>query len=142
MATKESAFGANAWLVDEMYERYRADPSSVAESWQEFFEDYKPADGSGAPEKAAPPPPVEAEATRAPAPAPPRAEAPAAPDVASATKLSGAAARTAINMAESLHVPTATSTRVVPARLLEVNRRIVNRYLGRTGGGKVSFTHL
>ena len=35
-------FGANAWLVDEMYERYRDDPGSVGETWQEFFEDYKP----------------------------------------------------------------------------------------------------
>ena len=35
-------FGANAWLVDEMYERYRSDPHSVSDTWQEFFEDYKP----------------------------------------------------------------------------------------------------
>ena len=34
-------FGPNAWLVDEMYEQYRADPSSVSESWQEFFADYR-----------------------------------------------------------------------------------------------------
>ena len=39
-------------------------------------------------------------------------------------------------------VPTATSFREVPAKLLEVNRRIINGYLGRTRGGKVSFTHL
>jgi len=139
MATKESAFGANAWLVDEMYERYRADPSSVAESWREFFEDYKP--GDGAARTAAP-----AEPAPAPAAAEPRVEtpppAPTPPTEEPIEKLSGAAARTAVNMEASLHVPTATSTRVVPARLLEVNRRIVNRYLGRTGGGKVSFTHL
>ena len=45
-------------------------------------------------------------------------------------------------MAASLEVPTATSVREVPAKLLEVNRRIINGYLGRTRGGKVSFTHL
>jgi 2-oxoglutarate dehydrogenase E1 component len=45
-------------------------------------------------------------------------------------------------MEESLGVPTATSIRTVPARLLEVNRTILNAYLSRTGGGKVSFTHL
>ncbi len=39
-------------------------------------------------------------------------------------------------------VPTATSVRVVPAKLLEVNRVIVNNQLVRTTGGKVSFTHL
>src|SRR6476661_408750 len=32
-------FGPNAWLVEEMYERYRSDPSSVSENWQEFFAD-------------------------------------------------------------------------------------------------------
>ncbi|MGH9278675.1 MAG: multifunctional oxoglutarate decarboxylase/oxoglutarate dehydrogenase thiamine pyrophosphate-binding subunit/dihydrolipoyllysine-residue succinyltransferase subunit, partial [Acidimicrobiales bacterium] len=56
--------------------------------------------------------------------------------------LRGAAARLAANMEQSLGVPTATSARVVPARLLEVNRRVLNNYLGRTGGQKVSFTHL
>ena len=39
-------------------------------------------------------------------------------------------------------MPTATSVRVVPAKLLEVNRRILNNHLSRTRGGKVSFTHL
>src|SRR5436305_2014076 len=32
--------GQNAWLVDEMYEHYRANPNSVSASWQEFFADY------------------------------------------------------------------------------------------------------
>ncbi len=45
-------------------------------------------------------------------------------------------------MEASLAVPTATSFRQVPAKLLEVNRRVINGYLGRTRGGKVSFTHL
>src|SRR5215213_488806 len=37
----QEALGPNAWLVDEMYERYRADPSSVSESWRDFFTDYQ-----------------------------------------------------------------------------------------------------
>ncbi len=56
--------------------------------------------------------------------------------------LRGAAKRIAANMEASLAVPTATSTRVVPARLLEVNRKVINGYLGRIGSTKVSFTHL
>src|SRR5207237_1830872 len=56
--------------------------------------------------------------------------------------LKGAAARIVQNMEASLGVPTATSFRVVPARLLEVNRKILNNHLARTGGGKISFTHL
>jgi 2-oxoglutarate dehydrogenase E1 component len=45
-------------------------------------------------------------------------------------------------MEASLAVPTATSFREVPAKLLEVNRRVINGYLGRTRGGKISFTHI
>ena len=57
-------------------------------------------------------------------------------------RLRGAAARTAINMAASLTVPTATSVRSIPAKLLIDNRIVVNNHLGRGRGGKVSFTHL
>ena len=39
-------------------------------------------------------------------------------------------------------MPTATSVRTVPAKLLEVNRQILNNQLARTTGAKVSFTHL
>ena len=70
------------------------------------------------------------------------AAAPARP-AETATPLRGAAGRIVANMTASLGVPTATSFRVVPARLLEVNRRILNNQLSRTGSaGKVSFTHL
>ena len=45
-------------------------------------------------------------------------------------------------MERSLTVPTATTFRNVPAKLLEVNRKVVNGYRTRTGMGKVSFTHI
>ena len=35
-------FGANSWLVEEMYERYRDEPQSLSAAWREFFSDYKP----------------------------------------------------------------------------------------------------
>src|SRR5580700_8470065 len=38
----KGSFGPNAWLVDDMYDRFLADPNSVAESWREFFADYRP----------------------------------------------------------------------------------------------------
>ncbi len=81
-------------------------------------------------------PPLPA-AAAAPAPTP------VAPAVSEeATPLRGAAARIAVNMEASLGVPTATSVRTVPARLLEVNRLILNNQLARTTGAKVSFTHI
>jgi 2-oxoglutarate decarboxylase len=57
-------------------------------------------------------------------------------------RLRGAAARTAVNMTASLGVPTATSVRAVPAKLLTDNRIVINNNLARGRGGKVSFTHL
>jgi multifunctional 2-oxoglutarate metabolism enzyme len=59
-----------------------------------------------------------------------------------AEPLRGAAARIVQAMEASLGVPTATSFRVMPARLLEVNRGVLNSHLRRRRGGKVSFTHL
>ena len=32
-------FGANEWLVEEMYERYLADPNAVDAAWHDFFAD-------------------------------------------------------------------------------------------------------
>ncbi|MGH1493269.1 MAG: 2-oxo acid dehydrogenase subunit E2, partial [Acidimicrobiales bacterium] len=54
----------------------------------------------------------------------------------------GVAARIAVNMEASLDVPTATSFREIPAKLLEVNRKVLNNHLRRIRAGKVSFTHL
>ncbi len=173
------AFGLNAWLVEEMYQAYRANPSSVSDSWQEFFADYK---SMGAPAPARPPgleplsgplarpldgrpveqgrgaTPVPATAPEAPGAPPPKPRAPGLGPAASvtgegpagnggvagdaATPLRGAPARVVDNMVRSLSVPTATSVHPVPAKLLEVNRRLLNEHLARTAGGKVSFTHL
>ena len=36
-APSSASFGANDWLVEEMYDQYRRDPSSVSEGWREFF---------------------------------------------------------------------------------------------------------
>ena len=141
-----STFGPNEWLVEEMYDQYKADPNSVSDSWREFFADYRQAPNGASALKAAPPAPAApappaAQVQVATAPAPVKAAAPQ-PEVAEGTAIRGAAARIVANMEASLGVPTATSVRVVPAKLLEVNRKILNNHLGRTRGGKVSFTHI
>jgi 2-oxoglutarate decarboxylase len=149
-------FGTNEWLVDELYQRYLADPGSVDKAWWSFFADYRPvrstANGTG-------PQPVVTDAPATPA-ARAAAEAPARearatgqagtgqaaatppPADAEVNRLRGAAARTALNMAASLSVPTATSVRAVPAKLLIDNRIVINNHLQRGRGGKISFTHL
>jgi multifunctional 2-oxoglutarate metabolism enzyme len=91
----------------------------------------------------APPATPAAPAPAASAPAAPSAPAsPPAPAGVQVDAIRGVGARIAANMELSLTVPTATSVRDVPAKLLEVQRSIVNNHLRRTRGGKVSFTHL
>ncbi|MGD9959519.1 multifunctional oxoglutarate decarboxylase/oxoglutarate dehydrogenase thiamine pyrophosphate-binding subunit/dihydrolipoyllysine-residue succinyltransferase subunit [Nocardioides sp.] len=197
-------FGANEWLVDEMFEQYTSDPTAVDPAWVAYFTTHGGPNGNGtatasapaaAPTPAAAPPAAAASAPAAPvekpaAPAPaapatpvekPAAAAPAAtttpapvakprpaakaaepaagtsnpvpkesrPKVPSAasdeptyTVLRGAPMRTAQNMDVSLTVPTATSVRSVPVKLLWDNRIVMNSHLGRARGGKVSFTHI
>ena len=162
MAEQEGThdFRSNSWVVDEMYRDYLADPSSVGRSWREFFSDYSPQAGrTGSPQgrkpAAAPAPRDTADTdsgtadtdtgaadTAAARGASQATASPSAPLPPGAKPLRGGGAIVAENMEASLGVPTATSLRVVPARLLEVNRTILNNQLGRVRGGKVSFTHL
>src|SRR5689334_18311635 len=130
------ALGPNEWLVDEMYEQFVADPSSVSQSWQEFFADYRPNAAASLAEPTAVTPITPVEEPVAPTPAAAPAKAPAAPATATTVAsddgevIRGAGARIVANMEASLGVPTATSFREVPAKLLEVNRRVINGYLG------------
>ncbi|NCV84164.1 MAG: multifunctional oxoglutarate decarboxylase/oxoglutarate dehydrogenase thiamine pyrophosphate-binding subunit/dihydrolipoyllysine-residue succinyltransferase subunit, partial [Actinobacteria bacterium] len=210
------SFGANEWLVDEMYEQYLRDPNSIPEEWKAFFAGYKPASNgasatsgavSGAPTTPGTPPvpkrdlkqhsaptkssaPVAPTTPSSPIPAAPVAAAPVTPQVpkpAAATPvqpsqpqqvvqqvvrpaqqptptpaqpiskpvqeitspsaariepLRGVANRVVQSMEASLSVPTATSVRAIPAKLMIDNRTVINNHLKRARGGKVSFTHI
>jgi 2-oxoglutarate decarboxylase len=233
-------FGANEWLVDEMYERFLADKNSVDQSWWPILESYhqtatqqasaeaaapaaeaaepeaaapaesapaptavaptavaptepeptapeeqatggepqipapvaeaaaaEPAAASPAPTQAAPAEPAATEPPTAtgtqpvarttslqPKPQPIPAEAPsAAPQTSTVAPveeephdtvatLKGASKSLAANMDASLTVPTATSVRTIPAKLMIDNRIVINNHLKRARGGKVSFTHI
>ncbi len=138
-----STFGSNLGYVDELWARYRRDPESVSEAWREFFADYRPP-GPSPSEAAAPSEP----ATPATAPAAPDRDVPtwrADEDDApadGAQALRGVAGRIVENMTRSLAVPTATSIRTVPVKLLEENRRVVNQHQAMIAGPKISFTHV
>ncbi len=116
-------------------------------------------DAPAAPPAAAPAEPASstgstpvARTTSAPAkPQPIPAQAPSATAAASADTpqpestvetLKGVAKVIAANMDASLTVPTATSVRTMPAKLMIDNRIVINNHLKRARGGKVSFTHL
>ncbi|MFM8236009.1 MAG: 2-oxo acid dehydrogenase subunit E2, partial [Actinomycetota bacterium] len=255
------SFGANEWLVDEMYEQYLRDPNSITEDWKAFFAGYKPASNGAsvsnvavsgasassaatapgtppvpkrdlksqstsatpsAPIAAAPvtpnmptvsssvapstsepvpsapitpsaPVPVAPVANSAPtvsvpvssvAPSAPVAATPqvpkqpaqpqqvsqqvvqqvvrpaqqptptpaqpiskpvqeiTSPSAARIEPLRGVANRVVQSMEASLSVPTATSVRAIPAKLMIDNRTVINNHLKRARGGKVSFTHI
>ena len=165
-------FGANSWLVEEMYERYRDEPETLSLAWRDFFSDYKPvgsakADPTGElfrpvlenlildsqaeakPQENSLQKVVQTEktvATTKPVIAQnlePKTQAIQLPlEVVAPEPLRGVSAVIAANMQASLEVPTATSVRQVPAKLLEVNRKVINGYRGRSGESKISFTHL
>ena len=195
-------FGANAWLVDELWKQFQVDKNSVDKSWWPVLERYgsqqspsasaspasAPAAQTEAPAQAPTPttpiPTVPGGATQQPAQqpssAPAHGAAPAtgpvstltqparttnvAPRIApipadaprttptpkadaddkqdEVTPLRGMARSLSKNMDMSLSVPTATSVRTIPAKLLIDNRIVINNHLRRSRGGKVSFTHL
>jgi len=108
-----------------------------------------PSDAAAVTAPASAGPPAPAKAPQQPKPAPvsrdraqSSAPAPQSPDGATSIKLRGAAARVVANMESSLDVPTATSVRAVPAKLIADNRIVINNHLKRSRGGKVSFTHV
>ena len=131
----EGGFGPNIWLVDEMYRKFLDSPNAVSEAWQEFFADYQPGLTVTVVEST--------ESTESSTEDAASVEPMPRPVPVGAVALKGVAARIAERMDDSLTVPTATSVRTIPAKLLEVNRRMINNQLRRiTLGGKVSFTHL
>jgi 2-oxoglutarate decarboxylase len=165
-------FGANEWMVEELYERFVVDKNSVDQAWWPTLEKYAAKAGFTTPASTAPaatPAPASPAAPAAPAApagatqpvatttsrpaqsAPIPADAPViAQDFAAAeseaqdvtTILKGMAKALSTNMDQSLTVPTATSVRAIPAKLLIDNRIVINNHLARTRGGKVSFTHI
>jgi 2-oxoglutarate decarboxylase len=151
-------FGANSWLVDEMRESYLRDPESVDKKWWPLFnggvEAASPVAATPVAEEPAPTTgsvsAVQAKTTSVapkaqPIPAEVTQNAPAAPTETGDDEVSplrGIAKSLATNMDQSIEVPTATSVRTVPAKLMIDNRIVINNHLRRTRGGKISFTHL
>jgi len=149
-------FGSNEWMVEQMFRQFNDAPASVSEAWRQYFAGRPNLGSNGSSVTPVSEPPTSAQPsitvpstpvadTVPPEPGPAHAAssdgASSVPD--NADRLIGITARIAEAMDSSLAVPTATSVRHMPAKLLEVNRRILNNQLKRrTGGGRVSFTHL
>src|SRR5699024_2450952 len=74
--------------------------------------------------------------------APPEPKHPVEAPEAGEQVLRGAARAIAKNMDASLSIPTATTVRDMPAKLMFENRAIINQQLLARGSGKISFTHI
>ncbi len=136
----QEAFGSNATYVEGLLERYKSDPKLVDESWQAYFGDMLNGKFPEAETRAsASVPSADQE------PIKPESKQPVAVSLAADTEpiaLTGVAKKIVENMEQSLTVPTATSFRNVPVKVLEENRRIINEHLAAQGRGKLSFTHI
>lgn len=150
-------FGANASYVESLLSRFRSNPELVDESWRAYFVellgngDGQQSDGRAS---AVVETPVEtrpsdnggrsasvAAAKAQPAPTQPAKPATSAEPV-NATPIRGGALKIVENMEASLSVPTATSQRRIPVKLLDENRRLINQHLQENARGKASYTHL
>lgn len=143
-------FGANASYVEGLLARFQADPNSVDESWQTFFGDLLRGDGQSIHTETRPVRSVSSQPTSESLPRETVSEIPEKPKTApalmpadtEAKPITGTSKKIVENMEQSLTVPTATSLRTVPVKVLEENRRIINEHLKSQSRGKVSFTHI
>ncbi|MFN0278319.1 MAG: multifunctional oxoglutarate decarboxylase/oxoglutarate dehydrogenase thiamine pyrophosphate-binding subunit/dihydrolipoyllysine-residue succinyltransferase subunit [Pyrinomonadaceae bacterium] len=134
------AFGSNATYVEGLLERYKSDPKLVDESWQAYFSDLLNGGAPSAETRAvASVPDVAAKPTQSEIKQPVAVPLPADTE---SKPITGAAKKIVENMEQSLTVPTATSFRAIPVKVLEENRRVINEHLAPQGRGKVSFTHI
>ena len=127
-------FGANATYVEDLLRQFRHDPTLVGEEWGGYFGQLLgqgQSNGGGARAAAAP-----VAVTK-----PLASEAGVAEGDAERVIIRGPAVKIVENMEASLSVPTATSIRQIQIKLLDENRRWINRYLESQGRGKTSFTH-
>ena len=136
---KISEFGMNTWYILELLEEYRKNPDSVSDNWKDLFREMNlVSNGDGIKTNSA-----KTTVSRnsnsgnltgiaMPMPA----------DGEEASAIRGAAVKVVDNMNFSLTVPTATTFRAIPVKVLEENRRIINEHLRKKNGGKISYTHI
>ncbi len=141
MKSLEAVFGPNSALVEELYNQYQENPESVPPHWRKYFDELEGKET---------PTPQEAQSNGSDVKAPTQPKPkkvkeeqdPSVPDSAEVEKIKGVASKIAENMDESIYVPTATSLRVLPVKMLWEDRSIINTHLLQRGEPKASFTHI
>ncbi|MEJ5919454.1 MULTISPECIES: multifunctional oxoglutarate decarboxylase/oxoglutarate dehydrogenase thiamine pyrophosphate-binding subunit/dihydrolipoyllysine-residue succinyltransferase subunit [unclassified Corynebacterium] len=166
--SSDMSFGQNEWLVDEMFQQFKKDPQSLSQEWRDYFAknasgmeaNVQPVTAGPAASSAAATaaeaketgkrPSKGVEPTQSPQKQPARKPKQSPMDAvekvgdveSGEAPLRGVAKAIAKNMDISLEIPTATSVRDMPARLMFENRALINDQLKRSRGGKISFTHI
>src|SRR5579885_838548 len=138
--------GVNAWLEEELMQQYRHDRTSVDPDWKQIFEHNGSgmASNGGSSNGAL----ITNGGGNGHAVAPVTALSPRPPATIETTgseelmPLRGAAARIAENMAASVSIPLATSQRIIPVKVIDENRRLINHHRSLVGKSKISYTHL
>lgn len=150
---KISEFGVNTWYVLDLLSDYKKDPASVNQKWQDFFKSLDVNDlgyngvngGTNGHTETIAKPSIKREAQTASTGKgmqAPNISMPKPLEDEQAVAIRGAGARVIDNMTTSLTIPTATTFRAIPVKLLEENRIIINQHLKRVQRGKISFTHI
>ncbi|MDY3126620.1 MAG: multifunctional oxoglutarate decarboxylase/oxoglutarate dehydrogenase thiamine pyrophosphate-binding subunit/dihydrolipoyllysine-residue succinyltransferase subunit [Corynebacterium sp.] len=161
--SNSSIDGPNEWLVEEQYRLFSEDPQSVDAEWRAYFKK------NGAPKAAAKATEGKSTAVKQkaretavtdevsqahkaikdPSPAGAPGKDASSPldrlrdyPKGSQKPLKGTYKAIVKNMNESLEIPTATTVRDMPVKLMWENRTMINDHLKRTRGGKISFTHI
>ena len=158
-------FGPNASYVETLLDRYLNSPDLVDESWSGYFAELLAnvprngnvtenanlpsngnvsTNGKGKSEEKGKAKEIKPDAGPVAAPleriVPPPANGTAPEE--NFEVLRGGAKKIVENMEQSLSVPTATSVRLVPVKLLDENRRMINEHLSGRRRAKVSYTHI
>jgi 2-oxoglutarate decarboxylase len=136
---KISEFGVNTWFVMELLEDYLNNPDSVGEDWKELFSSLNINGSNG---KTVTAKKTETKAGTYSFTPSQQISLPQPKEGEEVIPVKGAGERIIENMNNSLTIPTAASLRTIPVKVLEENRRLINQYLKKVNGGKISFTHI
>ncbi|MEM7589630.1 MAG: 2-oxo acid dehydrogenase subunit E2, partial [Myxococcota bacterium] len=117
MSKNETQLGINNGYLAWMRAQWQCNPTNIQPDWQQYLANGKGNTGD-------------------------TQQTQTQQQTQNSTDLAGVSKQIAINMQASLEVPTATSCRDVPTKVLEKNRAVINQHLQGQNKSRCSFTHL
>ena len=139
---KISEFGVNTWYVLELLGDYRKDPDSVSDTWKTLFKELNLTNGNGISAVQQVNTTAVTAGRQSSVQMQNQITMPQPSGDEEAQVIRGVGAKIIDNMNSSLTIPTATTFRAIPVKVLEENRRIINDYLKKKNAGKISYTHI